>query len=293
MFGKIFEIQPFSVHDGDGIRDTVFLKGCNLHCYWCHNPESISPKLELQFFKEQCISCGACADICPNSKNACTAIFTKDCIVCGKCAEECFAQAIKLVGKKIEAKELFDKIYKHKAIFDKSGGGVTFSGGEPLLQAEFLLECLKLCKENNINTAIETACNVNFSVIEPLLPYIDCIFCDLKIVNSDLHKYATGVPNKLILSNIKKLNSLGAPLRLRTPIIPNFNDNLTSMSEIADFILTLDNPQCLELLTFHNICIGKYTSLGLEYKAKDLPILDENETDQLCQYLISRGINAK
>lgn len=270
MTGRIFNIQHFSIHDGPGVRTTVFMKGCNLRCYWCHNPESWVKSFQMQFNRSKCIGCGECVKACPKSKGGHTAIFTEDCIRCGKCTEKCYAQAISVVGYDITPDELFSEIKKDKDIYIKSGGGITFSGGEPLLQTDFLIEVLKLCKEEHINTAIETAACVPWSVMNEVLPYIDLVICDIKTVNEEKHLKATGQSNKLIFENIYEMSKRGTDLLLRTPVIPGFNDDLESMKAIAQFVSMLPGKHTVELLPFHGICKGKYETLNMKFGAQDL-----------------------
>ena len=197
MKATIFDIQRGSFVDGDGIRTTVFFKGCNLKCKWCHNPEGISPKIEKLFYKDKCTSCKKCDEVCINKKKSCT--------LCGKCALYCPNDAIEICGKNYTENEILDIILKDKSYYDTSNGGVTFSGGECMLQIDFLTEILKLCKENGINTAVDTAGNVPYEYFEKILPYTDTFLYDVKCITEDLHKQFTGVSNGLILSNLKKL----------------------------------------------------------------------------------------
>lgn len=270
MTGTIFDIQSFSTHDGQGIRTTVFLKGCNMQCYWCHNPESINSYQEIQFFKNKCISCGECIKNCPLQQDNVSALHTSDCIHCFKCVENCYPQALVKTGYEITVDELTNKIIKDKDVYLISGGGVTFTGGEPLLQGEFLLKCLKQCKKHNIHIAIETALYACYDIIERLIPYVDLFFCDIKSINQIKHIKATGVSNRLILENINKLSQTTKELCFRIPIIPGFNDSQQDMNEIASFIDGLDNKHKVQLLEFHGYCINKYKSLNIEYKAKNL-----------------------
>jgi len=173
MIGKICNIQPFSIHDGPGIRTTVFMKGCNLHCFWCHNPESQDSRLTIAFYRHKCIGCGECGKVCPVAKDGKAAFFSKDCILCGKCAEVCFAEAIEAIGTEVTVSQVVDRVLRDKDALISSGGGVTFSGGEPLLQADFVAEAMKLLKAEGIHTAVETAVCVEWSRIEKLLPYCD------------------------------------------------------------------------------------------------------------------------
>ena len=193
MKAVIFDIQRNSFVDGPGIRTTVFFKGCNMRCKWCHNPESQSAQKQMMYYKDKCTGCGKCAKVCPNQ--------LKKCDFCGKCELYCPADARKICGKEYSADEVFNEIAKDKTFYENSGGGATFSGGECMLQIGFLCEILKKCKENGIHTAVDTAGNVPWEYFEKILPYTDIFLYDVKAFSEDLHKRGTGVSNKLILEN--------------------------------------------------------------------------------------------
>lgn len=278
MDGIVFNIQHFSIHDGPGVRTTVFLKGCNLKCYWCHNPESQNRNTEIQRIPSKCVGCGACLEVCPQFRNGKIALFTDQCLQCGACADTCYADAITSIGYSVSPEEIFNEIKGDLDIYQKSGGGVTFSGGEPLLQHEFLLEVLKLCKEAGIHTAIETAALVSWNVLEKVLPYLDLVLCDLKMLDEEKHKAATGQGNALILENIIKMSERGTNLIIRTPVIPDFNDSEKEIQAIANFVSFLPRKHTLELLPFHNLCAGKYEALNRKFQAGDL---QEPKKDQM------------
>ncbi len=288
--GLLFNVQPFSLHDGEGIRSTVFLKGCNMRCFWCHNPESFLKHKELMFFQNKCIACDACNIACPQAKENKSARFTDACTLCFRCANACYADALQVVGQNMDAQTLFKDLIVHKDIFLKSKGGVTFSGGEPFLQHEFLYEILRLLKEHNIHTAVESALFVPFKTIAPLLPLIDTLYTDIKTMNQEKHKQGTGVDNALILDNIKKINALNKDMHIRVPIIPTLNDDEKSMEKIADFVQSLPNKVDIELLPFHNYCIGKYQALNKDYKAKDLKTPSNQTIKNLEKIFLDRDI---
>ena len=213
MNGIVFDIQRFSTHDGYGIRTTVFMKGCNNACLWCHNPEGLSLKTQLRTYPMKCISCGRCTKVC---KLDCDPL---KCISCGKCADVCPTGARELCGVEMTPEKLFEEIKADLDFYKNSGGGVTFSGGEPLLQSDFISETAKRCKEIGISVGIQTAANVKWPEFEKVLPYTDFFMCDFKLFDDDLHKKYTGVSNKLIIENIKKLGNENIKLIVRTPVI--------------------------------------------------------------------------
>ena len=228
MKATIFNIERNSYFDGPGIRTTVFFKGCNLRCAWCHNPESQSPKPQMMFFKNKCTGCGKCKEKCPNNLELCE--------LCGKCTLYCPHDAREICGKEYTVDEVMRDILKDKAFYDNSGGGVTFSGGESMLQIDFLEELLKACKQNGIHTAIDTAGHVPYESFESVLPYTDLFLFDVKCYDSDKHKKYTGASNEQILSNLEKLLKTGISVWVRIPIIPTVNDTEEEMRNIKDFI---------------------------------------------------------
>ncbi len=268
MNGVIFDIQRFSVYDGDGIRTNVFFKGCNLRCLWCHNPESQLMTPQLMFYKNSCVGCGKCAEICRNT-------FTENCTACGRCVEVCAHGARKISGRTASAEEVVETVLRDKEYYITSGGGVTLSGGEPLLQPEFAREILRLCKENGVNTAIETAANVKWEAFERVLPFTDAVLCDIKAIDESTHRRLTGVSNALILENAEKLKKSGVKLLFRTPVIPGLND--TEVKKIAEF--AGDTP--LELLAYHKTGCGKYDALGIEYSIPEIVPPEKEQMEAL------------
>lgn len=261
MKAIIFDIQRNSFVDGPGIRTTVFFKGCNLKCRWCHNPESQSPKRQMMVYKNKCIGCGKCAEVCPNK--------LKSCDFCGRCEIYCPEDARKICGREYNADEVLSEIKKDRAFYDNSGGGATFSGGECMLQLDFLCEILKKCKENGIHTAVDTAGNVPWESFERILPYTDLFLYDVKAVSGELHRNGTGVSNELILENLKKLSRC-ADIIVRIPVIGGYNDNREEMKKAAEFLHGLGIKK-VELLPYHAMGENKYDAMGMKCEKFHVP----------------------
>ena len=261
MKAIIFDIQRNSFVDGPGIRTTVFFKGCNLKCRWCHNPEGQSPKRQMMVYKNKCIGCGKCAEVCPNK--------LKSCDFCGRCEIYCPEDARKICGREYSADEVLSEIEKDRAFYDNSGGGATFSGGECMLQLDFLCEILKKCKENGIHTAVDTAGNVPWESFERILPYTDLFLYDVKAVSGELHRNGTGVSNELILENLKKLSRC-ADIIVRIPVIGGYNDNREEMKKAAEFLHGLGIKK-VELLPYHAMGENKYDAIGMKCEKFHVP----------------------
>ncbi|MDR2750887.1 MAG: glycyl-radical enzyme activating protein [Clostridiales bacterium] len=287
----VSSIQRFSVNDGPGVRTVVFMKGCSLHCYWCHNPESIKPLPQIQFFAAKCISCQACASECPIPGGL--ARFKPSCKACGKCAKACYSGALKLVGKNYLIPDLVSELQKDKGMMDRSGGGVTFSGGEPLLHPQYVSQAMSELKREGISSCIETAGNVPWDAFQLVLPLAKLFLFDVKAAQESQHRRGTGSGNGLILSNLKKLREAGAPVVLRVPVVPGFNCDVDSIAAIGKIALLPGNKkQKIELLPFHGMCAGKYESLGLEFPAADTETPDEATMERLRRTLRDMGLDA-
>lgn len=261
--GILFDIQKFSTIDGPGIRTTVFFKGCNLRCAWCHNPESQLQQKQLMFYKNKCTDCGKCREKCRYNGN--------ECFLCGDCTVYCPTHAREIVGKEWTVDEVFEEIDSDKIFYNTSGGGVTFSGGECMLQIDFLLELLKKCHENGIHTAIDTAGNIPFEYFERIIPYTDLFLYDVKLIDNDKHKQFTGVSNNWILENLKKLLISGASVWVRIPIIPGVNDSITEMRAVKGFFDSVSKPERVELLPYHAMGESKYDALSMEKHSFSVP----------------------
>ncbi len=279
--GLVFNIQRFSIHDGPGIRTTVFLKGCPLRCFWCHNPEGLRPRLEVQFTPSRCIGCGACVAACPHGAQELSAagrVYHRDlCQRCGACVAVCYAEALQLTGKTMSAEQVVAEVLPDRAFYENSGGGVTLSGGEPLLQPAFALAILARCKAEGLHTALETTTQTRWAHIEAALPFVDLFMVDIKHLDPQKHKAATGVSNVRILANIRRLAATGKPIIFRIPVVPTVNATCAEIQAIAGFVGELRRGRAdggagvsLELLPFHRLAGDKYASLGLDYRAAEL-----------------------
>ena len=261
--GLLFDIERNSFVDGPGIRTTVFFKGCNLKCAWCHNPESQSFKPQMMFYRDKCTGCGKCKEVCP--------YHLEQCDLCGKCTLYCPVDARKVCGRKHTVDEVLAEVIKDKAFYDTSGGGVTFSGGECMLQVDFLLELLKKCKEIAIHTAVDTAGNVPWEHFERIMPYTDLFLYDVKCFSEELHMEGTKVSNKVILKNLKKLSEeFTGDILVRVPVIPGFNDSEEEMRAMADF-LRMIHTENVELLPYHQMGEHKYAALNQKCHSFSVP----------------------
>lgn len=254
MTGRIFDIQHFSIHDGPGIRTTVFFKGCNLRCQWCHNPESQSGEKETLFYQNKCIGCGRCKKITKED-----AYFF------------CYHDAKVISGYDYTVDEILREILKDKFFYKTSGGGVTFSGGECMLQLDFLVEILKVCKENGIHTAVDTAGCVPYERFEKILPYTDLFLYDIKCFDNEKHRQYTGVGNELILENLKKLLKTNKSVWVRIPIIPTVNDTEEELQSMEGYISSCGKPEKIELLPYHAMGEHKYAAIGKKVQRFSVP----------------------
>lgn len=289
--GLIFDIKRYAVHDGTGIRTTVFLKGCPLECWWCHNPEGIFRKPVLMFFEYKCIKCGTCARVCPidaitfENKNSTPNVNRQICNNCGICFSVCPTESLKLVGRKITIKNLMKEIEKDILFYDNSGGGVTFSGGEPLFQHQFLIEALKECKKKDIHTVLDTSGYAPENVFLSVIDYVDVFLYDLKLINNEEHIIYTGVSNAPIINNLRMLvdTGRGKDVILRFPIISGITDTEKNIDGLMEFISSLKSISKIDLLPFHDVS-KKYNRLGIEYKMST----QETPSQRKLQYIKRR-----
>ncbi|ONI39752.1 glycyl-radical enzyme activating protein [Candidatus Epulonipiscium fishelsonii] len=305
MEGIISNIQRFTIHDGPGVRTELFFKGCPLQCKWCGNPESLKTTIELGVYSKKCISknkCGACIEVCPQTKalnffRGNLISINKDfCEKCFACYEACPADAIKKWGETMTVDECMEIIRKDKGYYERSGGGVTVSGGEAMLQSEFIAILFKICKEEGIHTCFESAFQTRWENIERVIPYTDLFISDIKHMDPEIHKQFTGIDNKLILENLIKFSETDKELILRIPVIPDVNDNMQNMEETANFILNElhGKVRTLQLLSFMRLGEEKYKSLNLEYPMAAVKIKRvsfQKNVQKFAQYFNDRGIH--
>lgn len=295
--GIIYNIQRFSLHDGPGIRTTVFLKGCPLRCKWCHNPESQTIKPQLSLFSQRCIGCGKCFQTCAvhQLNNNVHQIDYTSCKACGQCVSACPSAALEIIGKEATADEIVSEALRDTPFYQTSGGGITLSGGEPTMQAEFALEILKLSKTNGLHTAIETCGYGDDSVFKLLLPSLNLVLFDIKQMNPEKHKRCTGVDNRLILDNLKRLCKADQTVEVivRTPVIPRFNDDIENYVMLSAFLQTFERKPRVELLPYNSLAGSKYPRLGIKFELGDTTESSGTSPDVLKDILVRNGINAK
>ena len=298
--GIIFDIKKYSINDGPGIRTTVFLSGCPLSCWWCHNPESQSRTPELLYRSNRCLACGACVEVCPEGaislachcEEGARSVPTKQsqtmqeiasgkdqdrprndiitdrekCTGCQTCVSVCYSSARQSSGYETTVNEVMAQVKREIPFYDESGGGVTFSGGEPLMQPTFLSKLLKACRQEEIHTTVDTSGFANWNIFEQIRGNVDLFLFDLKHMDSVRHREVTGVPNEVILDNLKKLAERGHKILARIPLIPGINDDEENLHASGKFLASLPSLQGVELMGYHDIAQAKYEALGWEYK---------------------------
>ncbi len=295
--GKIFNIMKYSIHDGPGIRTTVFFKGCPLSCQWCHNPESQEFGQELMYRPERCVACGQCLELCSNGATIYLEgklIYLRDqCLACGECCTACHAGVRELVAKTMSVSEVMAEIEKDVIFYDESGGGVTFSGGEALMQPEFLSEILKSCRKKEIHTAVETCGFISLDSLQIISEYVDLFLYDLKLMDSRRHQAVTGVSNELILRNLKWLAEYHPKVIVRVAIIPGINDDEENLRQLGEFLASLKSVAELHCLPYHKAGVDKYQRLGLEYRLSDLQSPDNERMEEIAKRMEEFSLNVK
>ena len=279
----VFDIQRFSVHDGPGIRTTVFLKGCPLNCIWCHNPESKSSRPEIMIYGKSCVGCGECLNACLGKLHKFDdKLHTVDrvsCNGCGKCASACVSGAITLCGKEMSAAEVLSEVVRDKSFYDNSGGGVTVSGGEPLMHTDFCYALFTLAKGEGISTACETSGFGKWENLERLASVTDIFLFDYKETSAERHREYTGMDNSLILDNLARLDSIGAKIVLRCPIIPGLNDREEHFLGIADVANRHPSILRVELEPYHSLGKSKADAIGKDYPLSDMKSVSKDDAE--------------
>lgn len=299
MTGIVFDIKRFAIHDGPGIRTTAFLKGCPLSCPWCQNPEGIARERQLWYTPSQCIHCASCVTACtvgaltagPDSSHF-IHIDRRKCTLAGDCISACPTGALVWTGETYAPHQLVDTFVRDQVFYDSSGGGITLSGGEPLMQAPFAREVLRLSNEAGLRTALETTLFTSRRVLESVLPYTDHILADIKIWDRDAHRRTVGVDNEPILSNIRFLAERGVPLTIRIPLIPGMTTREENIRPIARFVAGLPGDVPLELINFNPLASGKYRALEQEYEfAAYTAPYSEKEMADFTEFAAQEGVH--
>jgi pyruvate formate lyase activating enzyme len=294
--GIVFNVQSYSIHDGPGIRTVVFLKGCPLSCSWCSNPESQNPLPELGVLDERCTGCATCVRVCPTGavsmgEDGRPVYDRTKCVLCARCEEACPSRVRKVYGRTVTLSALMGEISRDMPFYVRSGGGVTFSGGEPTMQYDLLLSLLKACKERYIHTAMETCGYLrDREKLDTLLQYLDLALYDVKCIDPDTHRRFTGVDNGLILDNARRIAASGTEMVIRVPIIPGFNDSTEVLAEIGEFVTGLDSVEEVNLLPYHELGRHKYGMLDREYGLGDEEALPEERIQALRDVVESFGL---
>jgi pyruvate formate lyase activating enzyme len=293
VLGLITDIQRFSLNDGPGIRTTVFCKGCNMRCAWCHNPETLSGKTQLQFTPSKCIGCGRCSPGADTLKAKPEEVLTDPSGLLRHYRGDCQSGALVKIGKLVSANNVLKEAIQDRRFYENSRGGVTLSGGEITIQTEFAFETLSLLQANRLHTAIETNLSAEWERFERLLPVIDLVIFDIKCMDSVLHQAWTGIPNQTILANAKRLGARKTPIIVRTPVIPGFNAAPEAIQAIAAYIRGFKNLVYYELLAFNPLGADKYQSLRIPYGVENAPAVREETMQLLRQAAETQGIEAR
>ena len=303
----ITQIQKFAVNDGPGFRTNVFLKGCNLRCKWCHNPETQSLTKELYWKRRLCVQCGACLDVCPNDAinppiapeeaqsegSTYHKVIFECCDYCMKCVDACKFGALEIVGNQMSVDEVLDEVEQDRPFYDNSGGGMTISGGDPLVHLEFTHMLLDGANNRGLHICVDTAGHCPWSDLEGVVKKADIILYDLKHLDSSEHERMTGVPNELILENLSKLVGSGVKVWLRIPVIPEFSDSYEYHERVSEFLLGLPGSlERIDLLAFHNWCQDKYDWLGLDWDMGRYESIDPAEIEPFIEIYEGKGLRA-
>jgi pyruvate formate lyase activating enzyme len=297
--GMAFDIRRYSVHDGPGIRTTVFFKGCPARCAWCHNPESQRFEAEIMHWPGRCVSCGHCVAVCPSGAIAMSpsgpVIHRDRCAACGRCADACSHQAMTLVGREMTVTEVMAELERDRVFYDRSGGGVTFSGGEPLAQPGFLAELARECKQRDLHTCVDTSGIAPRSAVLAAAPWVDLWLYDLKTADAAAHSEGVGQCQRRVVANLQELSRMGAAIAIRVPVVPGFNDDESSMHAIAQIITGLEGrrPLRVHLLPYHAMGVDKYSRLGKDYTLPDIDVPSPSRMTELAQVFSRAGFDVK
>ena len=300
MEALITEIERFALNDGPGIRTTVFFKGCNMNCRWCHNPETIRQGRDLLYYASKCIGCFKCVYACPSKAqkriNNVHVFYPNICVKCGKCADLCYAGAMAMCGKKYTVDDVMSEIVQDKPYYASSGGGVTLSGGEVLCQSEFASALTDACHKEGVSVGVETNLNFPWDSVKDVLDAVDLIMCDVKLIDSEEHKKQTGVGNETILENVRRVAKMHKPFIVRTPLVPGVTDNEENVVGIAKFLKEIDvdgSMMYYELLNFNPLGAAKYAALSRKNEFADAKPLKKDRVRELASAAESVGIKTK
>ncbi|MGD9140691.1 MAG: glycyl-radical enzyme activating protein [bacterium] len=295
--GTVFDIKRYAIHDGPGIRTTVFLKGCPLRCPWCHNPEGVAPGPQLMFWEGRCIGCRACEEACPRGAisfpGRVPVVDLALCDTCGECVRACYPHALELVGKAMTPGEVIQEIEKDMVFYGESGGGATFSGGEPMMQPEFLRELLKRCRRRGIHTAVDTSGFIDGDALSGLMDDVDLFLYDIKTMDDEVHEKLTGVSNAVILDNLRMLADGGKKAAVRFSVIPGVNDYEANIDALGTFVRSLHSDIDIHLLPYHRVGVDKSRRLAGSEEPEVFRPPSADALRSISRRLAGRGIEAK
>jgi pyruvate formate lyase activating enzyme len=293
--GIIFDVERFAIHDGPGIRTTLFLKGCPLACWWCHNPESISGRPQLAFFAEKCIGCGRCFTACPEgvhetAPDGTRLMHRERCTLCGRCVAECCSGALAVEGRAITVEDAVAELARDRPFYETSGGGVTLSGGEPLAQPAFTAAVLERCRAEGMHTCLDTSGQAPWDDLERALAWTDLVLYDFKVADPERHRRYTGVSNELIRANLSRVNERGVPIEIRMPVIPGVNDDEAGLDAAAAFLAPLRSIRRVALLGYHRFGESKYRRMGRAYRLEGTQPPPRERMEQVAARFAAAGL---